>query len=161
MESSPTVDYQSSQIHQFMAGITKDLEDHVVMKSQKYTFDFDKEQPMEDDDADYQWFQVSNFSKSEVQVKKPRLNVVNDRKSTTDTEKIISARHHLNTSMFSFSQDASNPHPGNVSRQSSIFTAPTYFEQQVNPQRFAVLKPTLIDSSHCIPEEREDTPSPN
>lgn len=159
MESSPAVDYQSSQVHQFMAGITKDLEDHVSTKSQKYTFDFEKEEPMQDVEGDFQWFEVSNFSKSEVGGKKPRLNVFNDRKSTMDTEK-ISACQHLNTSMYS--HDTSNPSAMNILRQSSIFAAPTYFEQQVNPQRFAVLnKPTFTDSRSCILEEREDTPSPN
>jgi hypothetical protein len=33
MEISQAVDYQASQVNIFMAGITKDLEDHVMSKS--------------------------------------------------------------------------------------------------------------------------------
>ena len=40
MESPAVVEYQSSQVCVFMAGINKDLEDHVLTKSAKYDFNF-------------------------------------------------------------------------------------------------------------------------
>lgn len=137
-----------------MAGIAKDLEDHMQNASQKYAFDFEKETPMQGVERDYEWVKVSNFSKSEVTGKKPRFNVFTDRKSTADTEKLFSARNHLNTSMFS--QDASNM----MHRESSLFQAPTYFENQGNPQRFAVLKPDFAANNYSIPEEKDENPSP-
>ena len=53
MESSPAVDFQSSQLCQFMAGINKELEDHVISKSAKYAFDFAQEKPMEGEDREF------------------------------------------------------------------------------------------------------------
>ena len=85
MESSPAVDYQSSQVGLFMAGINKDLEDHVSAKSVKYAFNFEQDTPMEGDEGDFEWCKVSHFSKSEATGKKPRMNVQYDRKSTADT----------------------------------------------------------------------------
>ena len=87
--SSATIDYQASQIGLFMAGITKDLEDHVLSKSEKYAFNFESETPMPGGpNNDFQWFEVSNFSKSEATGKKPRMNMRDnnyDRTSTGDT----------------------------------------------------------------------------
>ena len=59
----------------FMAGITKDLDDHVVSQSAKYSFNFTEEKPMQGPDNDYQWVEVSHFSKSEATGKKPRMNM--------------------------------------------------------------------------------------
>ena len=111
MENSPAIDYQASQVSVFMAGINKDLEDHVLSKSEKYAFNFEQETPMQDVRSDFEWFEVSNFSKSEVTGKKPRMNVQQcDRKSTAaDTatlhsiqpDGVMSARGGINTSNFS------------------------------------------------------------
>jgi len=90
-----------------MAGINRDLEDHVSSKSAKYAFDFSTEKPMEGVEREFQWFQVSDFSKSEVTGKKPRMNVPGDRRSTADTTlhsvnpDILSARGPGNMSTFS------------------------------------------------------------
>ena len=162
MEAPSTVEYQSSQVNLFMAGITKDLEDHVTNKSAKYCFNFDSEKPARDPEGDFEWFEVSNFSKSEVNGKKPRINVYNDRKSTADTD-MLSARGPVNTSMFSFDNtqgaglNGSRPSMGAYPRHS-------LFEQQrVDAQRFAVIRPDFADSNFCIPEEheRESNPSPS
>jgi len=40
MDSTATVEYQSNQVTLFMAGITKDLDEHVQAQSRKYAFDF-------------------------------------------------------------------------------------------------------------------------
>ena len=85
MESSPAVDYQASQVDLFMAHINRDLEDHVSAKSNKFAFDFEQEKPMHSPNADFQWFEVSHFSKSEAAGKKPRIAITTtaqDRKST-------------------------------------------------------------------------------
>ena len=47
MDNSPAIDYQTSQVSLFMAGINKDLEDHVMSKSEKYAFNFEQETPMQ------------------------------------------------------------------------------------------------------------------
>lgn len=98
--SSAAIDYQASQISIFMAGINKDLEEHVLSKSAKYAFNFETETPLQGTAAnnDFQWFEVSNFSKSEEATgKKPRINAnsaansnhqfnnIYDRASTGDT----------------------------------------------------------------------------
>jgi len=62
-----------------MAGITKDLEDHVMSKSAKFAFNFEQETPMRGKEGEFEWFEVSDFSKSEVGGKKPRINVLNNR----------------------------------------------------------------------------------
>ena len=86
MENSSAIDYQASQIGLFMAGINKDLEDHVLSKSEKYAFNFEQETPMQGANNEFQWFEVSNFSKSEATGKKPRMNMNNyDRTSTGET----------------------------------------------------------------------------
>ena len=127
MEAPSTVEYQSSQVNLFMAGITKDLEDHVANKSAKFCFNFESEKPMRDREGDFEWFEVSNFSKSEVTGKKPRINVYNDRKSTADTD-MLSARGPVNTSMFSF--DATQGPGLNGSRPSmGGYPRPSLFEQ--------------------------------
>ena len=41
MDSSSAVDFHSSQVNLFMAGINKDLEEHVLAKSAKYAFNFE------------------------------------------------------------------------------------------------------------------------
>ena len=79
MECSTAVDYQNSQVNLFMAGITKDLEEHVITKSAKFAFNFELEKPMHCSGANFEWFEVGEFSKSEVGGKKPRINVCNDR----------------------------------------------------------------------------------
>ena len=68
-----------------MAGITKDLEDHVLSQSAKYSFNFEQGKPISDPDGDFEWFRVSEFSKSEAAGKKPRMQVACDRKSTAYT----------------------------------------------------------------------------
>jgi len=100
MKCSTAVDYQTSQVNLFMAGITKDLEEHVITKSVKFDFNFELEKPMHGIGANYEWFEVSDFSKSEVGGKKPRINVFNDCKSTADTD-ILSSLGPVNTSMLS------------------------------------------------------------
>jgi len=79
MECSTAVDYQNSQVNLFMAGITKDLENHVITKSAKFSFNFELEKPMPGSGANFEWFEVGEFSNSEVGGKKPRINVCNDR----------------------------------------------------------------------------------
>lgn len=109
MDNSPAIDYQTSQVSLFMAGINKDLEDHVMSKSEKYAFNFEQETPMQGVQGEYQWFEVSNFSKSEATGKKPRMNVQNyARESITDTtlhstqpDGLLSSRGPINTSNFS------------------------------------------------------------
>lgn len=109
MENSPAIDYQTSQVSLFMAGINKDLEDHVMSKSEKYAFNFEQETPMKGNQGEYQWFEVSNFSKSEAAGNKPRMNVQNyARESTAETtlhsiqhDGVLSARGGINTSNFS------------------------------------------------------------
>ena len=100
MEASPAMDYQSSQLSLFMAGITTDLDEHVITKSAKYAFDFEREKPLPQADAEFHWFEASQFSKSELTGKKPRINVFNARESTADTD-MFSARGPINTSMIS------------------------------------------------------------
>ena len=88
-----------------MAGINKDLEEHVLSKSAKYAFNFETETPIQAGvNNDFQWFEVSNFSKSEESTgKKPRINSIAanggagsntfcDRASTGDTTGLFSAR---------------------------------------------------------------------
>lgn len=89
-----------------MAGINKDLEEHVLSKSAKYAFNFETETPIQAGvNNDFQWFEVSNFSKSEENTgKKPRINstihanggagsnAFYDRASTGDTTGLFSAR---------------------------------------------------------------------
>ena len=155
MENSQSYDCPTSQVNLFMAGITKDLEEHVTSTSRKYAFDFGKEEPMEDVEGDFQWLEVSNFSKSEVGGKKPTICVFADRKSTADTDKLYT-NAHLNTSIIS--QDGYNL----GCRQSSLFKASSFSEQQAHSQRFAILKqPTHTLGNKSIPEECEETPSPS
>ncbi len=73
MDTSSAVDCQTSQVSLFMAGISKDLEEHVLSKTAKYAFNFVQEKPTFDKDADFEWFEVSQFSKSEATGKKPRM----------------------------------------------------------------------------------------
>lgn len=86
MENTSAMDYPASQISLFMAHIHRDLDDHVLSKSEKYAFDFEHETPMQGNNNEFRWFEVSNFSKSEATGKKPRMNMNNyDRTSTGDT----------------------------------------------------------------------------
>lgn len=85
VESSPAVEYQNSQVGLFMAGINRDLDEHLTSQSAKYAFDFEHEKPHNTTEGDFEWFEVSNFSKSEVTGKKPRMQMQHDRKSTADT----------------------------------------------------------------------------
>ena len=63
---------------------------------------------MQGSSNEFQWFEVSNFSKSEATGKKPRMNMNNyDRTSTGDTtmhsiqpDGLFSARGGMNTSNF-------------------------------------------------------------
>ena len=173
MEHSPAVEYQSSQVSLFMAGITKDLEDHVVTQSAKYSFNFEQEKPLPGPNRSYQWFEVSHFSKSEATGKKPRMNVQQqyDRKSTADTSfhsfqpenTVLSARGLANTSIFSYEASQAQIL---ASRQSSVYSVTPSQAQQICPpvalpQRFAAgSKSDFLDGPSCIPEERESTPSP-
>ena len=173
MEHSPAVEYQSSQVSLFMAGITKDLEDHVGTQSAKYNFNFEQEKPFRGPDRDYEWLEVSHFSKSEATGKKPRMNMQQqyDRKSTADTSfhsfqqesTVLSARGLANTSIFS--NEASQAQVL-ASRQSSVYSVTPYQAQQICPpvalpQRFAVVsKSDFLDGPSCIPEERESSHSP-
>ena len=75
MGSSSAIDYHGSQVNSFMAGISKDLEEHVLSKTAKYAFNFVKEKPTFEKDADFEWFEVSQFSKSEAAGKKPRMMI--------------------------------------------------------------------------------------
>jgi len=114
MENTSAIDYQASQISLFMANIHRDLEDHVLTKSEKYDFNFEQETPMNGDNNDFQWFEVSNFSKSEATGKKPRMNMNNyDRTSTGDTtlhsihpDGMMSARGGMSASNFSIEMSA-------------------------------------------------------
>lgn len=85
VESSPAVEYQNSQVGLFMAGINRDLDEHLTSQSAKYAFDFEHEKPHNTTEGDFEWFEVSNFSKSEVTGNKPRMQMQHDRKSTADT----------------------------------------------------------------------------
>lgn len=71
-----------------MAGITRDLDDHVSAHSRKYNFDFEHEKPQvssRDIRADYHWTHISQVSNSEAQGKKPPMQVTYERKSTAAT----------------------------------------------------------------------------
>ena len=189
MESSPpVVEYQSSQVCVFMAGINKDLEDHVLVKSAKYNFNFQKERPIGGPKSDIEWEEVSDFSKSEVAVPKPRINVQPDRKSTADTTlhsiqpEVLSARGLGLTNTSTFSGETLFT-PNFAQRQSLVFPEPTSQRQQIcfggqyssaSVQRFAAtsaysgkknqnnnLAVPLVSQNDCIREERESTPSPD
>jgi len=58
-----------------MAGINKDLEDHVRSNSNKYAFNFVQEKPSLQKDAEFDWFEISPFSKSEAAGKKPKMMI--------------------------------------------------------------------------------------
>lgn len=75
MDSSPVADYQDSQVSLFMAGLNKDLQEHVSAQSVKYGFDFQQGKPEAETSGPFSWCEVSEFSKSEVVGKKPRMNV--------------------------------------------------------------------------------------
>lgn len=55
MATTTAIDYQANQASLFMAGITRDLEEHVQIQSQKYDFDFNHAKPIVAHDAEYQW----------------------------------------------------------------------------------------------------------
>ena len=46
MDSTQTVDFQSNPVSLFMAGITKDLDEHVQASNRKYAFDFQQQKPL-------------------------------------------------------------------------------------------------------------------
>lgn len=75
MDSTTSVDYQNSQVSQFMASITRDLDEHVQAQCRKYEFDFEAGKPLNPtastDYADFNWVKISHISNSEVAEKKP------------------------------------------------------------------------------------------
>ena len=107
-----------------MAGINKDLEDHVLSKSEKYAFNFDQETPLRGGNNDYQWFEVSNFSKSEATGKKPRMNMnAYDRTSTGDT-----TLHSIHPDSTLISSRGETSGQAQFQRQRSLFTVTSYRE---------------------------------
>ncbi len=60
MEHSTALEYPS-QANQFMAGIYKDLEEHVLSKTTKLQFNFASEKPLEvpDEQREFDWVEVS------------------------------------------------------------------------------------------------------
>ena len=163
-----------------MAGINRDLEEHVVSKSAKYDFNFQHEKPIEGADADFDWHEVSDFSKSDVTATKPRMNFQPDRKSTADTTlhsiqpEVLSARGPGITYKSTFSPEAIST-PNFAQRHSVVFPVTSQYNQicpsSASVQRFAAgngtTSPNLMlyrrgtGHNDCIYEEHESTPSPN
>ena len=78
MDSTTSVEYPNSQMNLFMAGITRDLDEHVQAQGRKYAFDFEAGRPLErsaSTGSDYKWVEISHNSNSEVAGKKLRSQV--------------------------------------------------------------------------------------